>query len=720
MRFASRFTAFAVLLAAPFSLAYGAEEYGNSLDWVPADAAFYSASLNGGEQIEIIGNSNAWQKFKSIPSVAMIWQMAEAQINDPNGPAAIPLQMMQLPENQQLLQMLGDMFSGEVVFYGGPKTIDCIKLYSALNAANTYAKLEAGAAGAEARRDAQARHLLETLQENRELLKTPDLVAAFKLIDPAAAKTQLKRLEIIAGMGLQATPIGNRFKREKVGEDEYLTLTLDGSLAPWDSLPWDEVEEEPGEFKALRDALENMTLVVSLGVRGKYLLLSIDESTAGLAKLGSGPVLADVKEFQPLAKFKDRKLAALSYISEKLAERMGYSSADIEDMEEQLGGLLEVAGVEDDKLKDRIASDIEKFGDDVKKYLPKPGAAMSFTFMTPTGFEGYSYSWAENKNLDASRPLTLTNHVGGNPMLALVGRGKPDPAAYDLMIKWGQVAFSYFDEFAVPQMNADEREKFNQVMRIVNPLLMRADKATRELLLPATQDGQLGFVLDAKATSKRWHREMPASAHALPMAELAIVVGVNDTDKFKAAFREYRAIADELIEELRKLDPKGIPADFRIPDPQTKSTGASELYTYHLPKEAGLDRQIAPTGGIADGVAVAATTPALAERILSNAPLQGKGLLSSEAATPCGAVVYFHWPALVDAATPWIEFAIRENAPGAEGAGATKDPDEIAGLLSQVRIGLEILKCWRTSESVTTIADGVTVTHSRTVFEDVK
>jgi hypothetical protein len=717
MRAAYRSVAITVLLLAPFSLvAPAAEKYGNSLDWVPADAAFYSATLNWGEQIKIIGNSNAWQKFRSIPSVAMVWQMAEAQINDPNGPAAIPLQMLQLPENQQLLQMLGDMFSGEVVFYGGPRTIDFVELYAELSAANTVAKLEAGVGDSEGRQQIQARKLLETLQEKRNLLKAPDLMFAFKLNDPNAARTQLKRLEVLARMGLQATPIGDRFKPEKVGEDEYLTLSLDGSLVPWDQVPWEEVEEEEGEF----DELRNMTLVVSLGVRGKYLMLSIDESTAGLARLGTGPVLADAKEFEPLAKFKDRKFVSFGYLSTKLAERLGYTSADIDDLEEQFGGVLEMAGVEDDKLKDRIASDIEKFGDDLKKFIPKPGAAMSFAFMTPTGFEGYSYNWAENSSLDVSKPLTLANHLGGSPVMAIAARSKPNPEALDLLIKWGQVAFSYLDEYAVPQMNADEREKFNQVMQIANPLLMRADKATRELLLPATEDGQIGFVIDSKASSKQWHKDMPVSAHALPMAELALVIGVNDAAKFKEAFREYRAIADDLVEQIRTLDPKAIPADFRIPNPEKKATGASELFTYHLPQEAGLDKQIALTGGIAGDVAVASTSPALAERVLSNAPLKSNGLLMSSAAEPAGVIAYFNWPALVDAAAPWIEFAISENIAKTSGGDEKSAAIQAEFILGQVRQGLEILKCWRSTESATTVENGVTVTHSVTTFEDVK
>src|SRR5262249_13246881 len=154
-------------------------------------------------------------------------------------------------------------------------------------------------------------------------------------------------------------------------------------------------------------------------------------------------------------------------------------------MVDQIGGILDVVGVTDNKLKDRIAGDIEKFGDDLKKMLPKAGAIMGFNFMTPTGFEGYSYNWSEQKALGGTKPLLLANHVGGNRVLAIVSRGKYDPNGYDTLVKWLQVGYGYFEEFAVPEMGGDEREKVIKAMEIAKPLLARADKTTRENLVPA-------------------------------------------------------------------------------------------------------------------------------------------------------------------------------------------------------------------------------------------
>ena len=71
------------ILAAAVSLflvsqtAHAAPKYNNSLDWVPADAVFYSASLRMKEQIDIVAKSNAWQKIKNLPSVQMGWSLAQ-------------------------------------------------------------------------------------------------------------------------------------------------------------------------------------------------------------------------------------------------------------------------------------------------------------------------------------------------------------------------------------------------------------------------------------------------------------------------------------------------------------------------------------------------------------------------------------------------------------------------------------------------------------------
>src|SRR5690606_27563431 len=104
-----------------------------------------------------------------------------------------------------------------------------------------------------------------------------------------------------------------------------------------------------------------------------------------------------------------------------------------------------------------------------------------FSFLTDRGVEGYTHDWTENKYYDGSRPLSLLDHVGGNPLLAYVARGKYSPEQYELVRKWAKKSFGYFEEFAVPQMDAEGQETFKKMKEIGMPLVARVDKATSEM-----------------------------------------------------------------------------------------------------------------------------------------------------------------------------------------------------------------------------------------------
>ena len=71
---------------------------------------------------------------------------------------------------------------------------------------------------------------------------------------------------------------------------------------------------------------------------------------------------------------------------------------------------------------------------------------------------------------------------------------------------------------------------FQKAMTSLLPLLGRLNQTTRDKLLPALADGQIGLVIDTKLKSKRFFRAMPAVADPLPMAEPALIFGVSDAE----------------------------------------------------------------------------------------------------------------------------------------------------------------------------------------------
>src|SRR5205823_366487 len=138
------------------------------------------------------------------------------------------------------------------------------------------------------------------------------------------------------------------------------------------------------------------------------------------------------------------------------------------------------------------------------KALPKPGASMSYTFMTPRGYEGFAYNWGEHKGVDSSKPLTILDHLGGDPILFAAGRGKTSPEDLQMLSKWGQPALYYFEQIGLEELDEEQQETYKKVRKELDPLLKRFGKVVSDMLIPALSDGQGAIVVEAKTTSKKW------------------------------------------------------------------------------------------------------------------------------------------------------------------------------------------------------------------------
>ncbi len=743
--------ALAVSLHIAASPAPAAEKIGGAIDWTPADAAFYSASLRQKEVIEIIANSNAWAKFRAIPSVKMVWDLAELQINQPGGPLGMVQQLMQLPENQQLADMGIDMVSNEIAVYGDADWAPLVEYVLGMMNDIRYAGLTknikdaARIAGQEVpdedeKKPEPGRVILEAIAKQPELLKVPSLVIAFKISDAKVALNQLKRLEVLAGFALaQNKKVSERLKRVKLGGGDYLTFNYDGDLVP----DWSEVEEEiqklekkEGEFDKVIERLKALTVSASIGVRENYLIISIGRTNDHLAAIGSGPVLADHPELKPLVAAKDKRLTGIGYMSSKMASAVLAQKKDLDNIALKVQEILPATKL-DKQLQERISGDVKKFLADVRKYVPDPGSVLSYEFLTPRGSESYTYNRMQNVTFDSSKPLSILEHLGGAPLAALVGRSKQDPAQYDLMVKWLQTIVGYVDEYVPKQIEKEEdRAKWKELREFSKPLLARLDKATREMLIPAFADGQGGLVLDAKISSNQWFPSMPKTKAALPMLEVGIVSSVSDPELLKKAVAEYKDVADAIVEKMKQMDAKGIPADYKIPLPEKRDVGGGALYSYEL-KGTGVDPQIAPVAGLSKNLLILSSSPKQAERVLQGRPLAAGGVLEDRT-RPLAMAGFLDWAGLVDALTPWIDFGVRVGTAEAAAAGgglgllavddagkiklepAEIDSEATKEILDQVHTGLEILKTLRAITSATYLEGNVTVTHTEMHWQDVK
>ncbi len=695
------------------------KDLGTSLTMMPADTAFYCSMMRCGEQIQAIADSRAWAKLMDMPAVQQGFAMYKIQAANPDsGPGQFETALKN-PETQELLAMLIDMSSEDMFLYGGKDFVGTMTLIQEVANTMRFGPIMVEATGQKGELsddEVMQAMLMAALADNIELLKVPNMVMGFKVKDTDRIKAQLAKLQMIGNVLLMQVPeMEGRFKSETIDGVKYLILSLDGEMIPLEEADIERlkaVESTPGDADKLIAVLKKSTLKIALGLRGDYLLLSIGSDTETLKTLGKGELLIDRDEFKPLKKFSEERLTSISYISKDMMGTLATKKADIDGLLELVDELLPLAKLPEDQLA-KIKSDAAKLAEDLKPMIAEPGAVMSLSFLGKQGAESYTYSWSENLQLDASQPLGLLNHIGGSPLLAIVARGKSDPAQYDMLVKWIKVGYGYFETLGLPNIPKGDRKKVKKILAKVEPLAKRLDTATRTMLIPALADGQLGVVLDAKLTSKQFHTEMPTTKHPMPMLEPAIVIGVSDADLLRKACSEYYAIIDGVLEILGDIEESDVPKGLKVPLPQIAESSTSTTYGYALPSEWGLDKKIIPNAGLSQTVAVLSISRGHTQRLLKSTPLEIGGLLADSNSNMAIAAM-FDWAGLVDAATPWVDFAMEMAI---EKVGPAADTSEVA---DQVKTVLELLKVLRTITSKTYAEGDATVTHTLVEFRDIQ
>jgi hypothetical protein len=695
-----------------------------ALKLIPADAAFYTSILRNREKFDAIRGSNAWAKLVAMPIVQRGLAFYQMQAATPGSRVAMLDSAMKNPETRKIVDLLRDMVADEVFLYGDTNFVDFMKLAQDVAGEVRYgpAVLElTGQSKGRTPTQLQVAAVISALARHADLIDVPNLLAGFKLKNPDLAKEQLIKMEAIANIMLQSNDqMKDRFKKTKVGEYEYLVLELDGGMVPWDELPVDkfkELEQKEGDVQKVVDRLKKSKLVIALGLRDNYLLASIGSSLKCLEKLGQGDRLVDRPELKPLDKYLDKRLASIGYMSQSMQRQVNNQGKNVDDLRAFADQLLPQAKQLSDEQRARVRKDVEALAQDVKGLLPELGGAMAVGFITDRGIEGYQYTWGTHPFLDGSKPLGLLQHVGGRPILGIVGRGKvdaKDPKRYDMLVKWAKVVYGYVEEFGLPSLQPHEREQAKKFLDAVVPLLQRLDKTNREMLIPALADGQAALVLDAKLESKHFVESLPATEKLMPMAEPAIVVGVSDAKLLKQAFGEYRTIANGLIDVARQIEDANVPESVQVPAPQISESSQGTIYSFLLPKEWGVDAKIVPNIGVGKDAAVLSASQGHTERLLQATPPALGGVLE-KADRPLAAAVWIDWAALLTAGTPWVEFGA-EQAMTAKGVS---DSDR-QPIVDQIHTGLDVLKALQSISDESYLEDGVLVNHTLVEIHDVE
>ena len=711
-------------LARP-ALAADAAPVDFSAKLVPADAAFYHACLHNREQVEIVCKSRAAAAIKDLIQVHLKKEGIEQLVNMIPGLDKVK-QQLESKEVHEGLDFLGDALSHEVFVYGGPNWTECtvmlLHLSNSMRVEMNLAQLQHGENNL-SKELVPVAQMLRSLNRHLDQVKVPDTVVGFKVSDTKKAEAYVEKLAaLLEGLAEKEARLKGRVQRVKVGDANFLTLTLDGSLVPWDKIPIQDVESKPGEFKPLLKKLKGLKYVISLGVRNGYLLLGQGGSIKPVTRMGGpGQHLSDLPEFKPLAHAAGKRLTSVGYASKTFLAGIVNASQDFRQIFRQVEQAIPPDALTPEQ-RQQLAKDLKELAKDIKTHQPEIGAALSFAFLTERGYEGYVYDWTKHPHLDGSQTLPLLEHLGGAPLLAAVMRAKPSPEQYQLLVKWVKIALGYVDNVVVPKLNEEQKEEFQKWSKALRPLLKRLDEVTSTKLIPALADGQHAFMLDAKWTSKQWCPQMPASAKPLPLPEIGLLLGVSDSNLFDQACKDYLSILNEALAKVHELAPDKVP-EIQVPKPELRTEENNKLASWPLPKALGLDQRILPTAGLSDKVAVLAPSKELAERLLKEMPLKpgplsGSTLLKGIEKRKLVGVVILNWPGLVNAVLPWVDYGItlRESQKGNDDKDEAKKETKM--IRDHVKTISAVLKTFRGSVGVMYLEDGALVRHGELIFRD--
>ena len=733
---------FCVTTASP---AISAEPAAKSLAMVPENASLYVASLRNAEQVERFVDSNFWKQIRQWELIEQLQAQVMMQLKQPGGGWQQYSEFTSHPENQQLIQVLKEMVSEEVFWYGNAEMVTTINLGEKITNTLRYGPMlhQLQAAPNELSEDQYVQKIiLDELAANQEDIAVPGFVFGFKVQNADAAKTQLQRLEAYLRVMLENVPelmpIRDSFRRVQIAGSDFLTLSLKGELLPWHEIPFAELAETPGQYDALRKKISELTVVISLGLRDGFVLLSVGPSTAALVKMGQGASLLDNEKLAPLKAVGSQRFTNIGFVSQAFANSTSMNPQDVDEFVKLAHQFLpEVPGM-DPKQKDQLRKDIEALAADLRRYIPRPGAGLAFAYLNERGLETWSYDWTENLFLDGSKPLTLLKHLGSDPLFAVVGRGQNHAETYNILAKWFRKWRTYFEQFALPNLSAQDRQNYREFGALFFPLFSQINEINRTLLIPALADGQLGLVLAGNEKMKRWTTQLPPTVEPIALPTPALLLGVSEASLLEKSLAQYRTTLNTALQRGHQMDPAQFPS---LQIPPAKSSRAlvdgTVGYYYPLPEQLGVQKNVAPNIAIGPQLAVLSLLPKQTKDCVTTRPLAISTGPLADQERPLAAATYINFSKTIEMMVPWANEAIRNYV--ATQARGPKDPatEESEGprnrkpsgeddsararpLLKYVQEAARFLDVLQHFTSVTYIEEGAIVTHGEFAYEDLK
>lgn len=710
----------------------------SSLSLVPADAAFYYASMNHRPQIDAVLESRAWEQLMYTRVAKQMRKAYRSGLRrgwdqfGPNNPFADVLEAWSesagSPAGGILMNTVRQVLANEVFLYADEN-------YTMVSEATGRFAARV-ATLSELNEEEMVADILAAACEEFEDLALPTIVLGAVLDEPEGIKSLLATMDIaVSGLFENFADSGEPFLADayEVLDEPGLfavTFSLNGDELPWESLENDvELSDLLPDLKRL---LKGKSVSVAVAVRDRFLIAMIAPDLEPLRNPGAGPLLIDDPRFAEIKQsLEEKKLTHVFYDSASLASCRRQSWIGMVDSATSMLSTLMRQSPEGrdgklDAMLEQLMKDAPEFRKDLEQLIPAAGASLSWSYLTESGYAGKALSWSGTRYAGDSAPLKLLRQAGPSTLLLNASRDKDRAAQFAIARKWCDRAIDYLVDHVPDLLPENDREDILPILNAAEAPVRSALGAISEDLVPAMDSGEFLFVLDLEKGGEHWHRDLPESGKPGPIPIVSLVVEISDEQKVRDAGQALFSAATEMVSAMRQLPNNEIPESFRIEAPLKESVNGFERRFWSLPQEMGLDSDIQPHLMLGENLLGVSLSLSRLEALMNKSHSEPGSFVSGIADKPLVSAVVYNHSALVDALRQWVDYGLAvgksEGASLEVGIGAENEDLHFSesDIVELIDAGFNLFGCFKSYSSTTRIEDGVWVTETETRFSDIE
>jgi hypothetical protein len=679
-----------------------------ALAFAPQDVSFFATNLNLGKAWEGFLGGNFVTRLRDLPYVQRFEGEVLAQWENPEGQMETLKGNLKNPNVKNLLDLIVDMDSQEIFYYGASDWNDAIGgimgLYEDINARSDDPI-------------AMQEFLAELDDEYLDGVKIPTTVIGFRLKNEEIARTLLDALQGAMQLGLrqvpELAPLAKQIAREDLKDGQALSITLTTALIPMDNLD-PNVKEMLG---GLIEGLEGRKLVLSFGIRAKMLLMSISEDVSPLLTFGTGESLVNHKRLKVLVDNMPRDLRSISYSSKAWRESQWDATygSYFQNLADQFAAAVsseESDAVDVEKWQQEIIDDAAELDARIGDLEVEFDAAVSWSFASEVGLEGMTYDWSENVLLANAKPMSILKHAGTKPLLMVAVKEQPQPLIGELLTELIERAPEHIRRFiTLAETDEEELEQALKVLEGAWPLVEESFSIAMRDILPALDEHEGLFTFSAQWTTQELSVDLPPPNKPLPLPEFAAAIKLRNRDQFLSGCRDLYGVFDKVIELVREFQPDSLPEGYNVPRPQQEELAGSTRFFYPEFSQwafEGFEPQVIVSNDtVVVGYSARQALDLIQEKPLATRP----AWLSPE--MPVAGVSLVDMAGMVNAVSPWLEYGFQLVLGDLDTPVSMND--------GPIPTGAEIVQIWECLSSLgkvaaTTVIDDDGVTVSRWVW----